>query len=426
MAKKTVTNAQKSKSKKDESPKRPSEYEQQEIFECFARKLEESLDETRPNRPLGRQGVIQAVNEECGEKWGPQFRKLDPRKFNELMEGLYREGYIQFRHRRRYDLSEKLLKREPAFSALDKIIVVGGSDKERWGQAAAEEFIKCMFEAADHKARQGSGDSLNCGLFSGNTTAQLIHSAIAINWNEHFGRKVSDLGNVRIFALNLHLTGPKHIWGNATILAAELAAKINKEAGGKQIAKPYGLWGPPLLIEKSKLAAVDNESQNAEVLQYTEPDRVQEELSVTEGQHRKITQKTDSELDIVLTGVGALPENQEDHSADSIFYRLAREFKINIEDLRSTYRTIGDIGFTAITSHGEPVALRKEEKEYIFYSAAQIEILEAMAQDPNKSVFLVARDKNKVPVIHASVAGKHKYATHLIMDEPTCSSLLYY
>jgi len=91
---------------------------------------------------------------------------------------------------------------------------------------------------------------------------------------------------------------------------------------------------------------------------------------------------------------------------------------------------VGDIGFTAITSTGDPVCLEKDGEELVFYSAARVPVLEWMAKQRGKSVILVAqsdksRKKDKVPAIYASIAGyNHQYVSHLITDEPTCHELL--
>ena len=395
--------------------------EQRQILESFARKLEESLDENKPQN-LGRRDVMEAVKNDCDFK-------LDARFFDKLMLRLYKEGYLRFGHRTLLDLAHKL-REKPGFKELDDVTVVAGSDSYRFAQAGAEEFVKCIFDTAVNKNRP-SDEWLNIGVFSGTTTGAVVHIATAMNWKESFNLNASDLGKVRVVALNIHLTGPEYIGGNASILAYELTAKINKEAGKDDVAQAYGLWGAPLLLEERELGKVDNEPQNIEVLRYTEPYRVHKKLL----ENRSITkepEETNTELDIVLTGVGELPQKGEFEG--SIFYNLATNLGVNMIELVEKERIVGDIAFTAITSTGAPIPLRKGEEDFVFYAAVRPPILESMVQKKNKSVILVAqnfekegRKKDKVPAIHASVAGQnHRYVSRLITDEQTCHHLLYY
>ena len=78
-------------------------------------------------------------------------------------------------------------------------------------------------------------------------------------------------------------------------------------------------------------------------------------------------------------------------------------------------------------SHAEDPS---REDEYMFYTAARLPIVEAVARDPRKAVLLFARNvrgRYAIPALFASIAGeRHRYASRLVTDEETAKQLLHY
>ncbi len=375
--------------------------------------------------------------------------KVDVRQFDGLLRHLYRDGYLQLAYHRLSGRADRL-KAEQVFQALDEITVVGGSDPERFAQAAAVDFIKSMVQIGQLKRGKHADLPLNVGIVSGNTTGSVVRAAMKLNWSKDLENvRADELPKIQVFALNVCLTVPDHLPGNATLLAYQLAEKIRSEGGE---ADGYGL-SAPLMVRKDDLRSVDEAPQTFDVLKFTEPYRVREKLG-SQGVSEQDISETDTELDIVLTGVGELPrqagKGSEAEEKGSIFYRLAEAHGFKMDAIIAREHIVGDIAFTAIRSDGTPVTLRKhdltdvaqqgpssaqldhdgESTEYVFYSAVQLPVLEAMAGSKDKSVILVARDapmKDKVPAIFASLGGKgHRYASRLVIDERTANGLYHY
>ena len=187
---------------------------------------------------------------------------------------------------------------------------------------------------------------------------------------------------------------------------------------------------------------LDHEPHTLKVIQHTQPFRVRDKLK-SDG--KEVLHQYDSDLDLVLTGVGELPlkTGQDSHgSRGSIFYDLAARFGVAMDEIISKERVVGDLAFTALRSDGEPCVLYKSLKrdstksgdvnpeavQCTFYSAVDLPVLERMAQDKNKTVLLVARSKPgkyKIPAITASIRGeRHSYASNLVIDEATADYLL--
>jgi DNA-binding transcriptional regulator LsrR (DeoR family) len=372
--------------------------------------------------------------------------KVDSRQFDKFLRHLYRDQYLQIRYHRLSELADKL-KEKDGFKDLQEITVVAGSDKDRFARAAAEGFIKRMVELARHKRQAGEG-YLNVGIVSGSTTGNVIGEAMKMKWSQDLqDASFRELGvTVRTFALNVCLTAPEHLPGNATILAYQLASKIKDEGG---LAEGYGL-SAPLIVKKDDLILVDEAPETFDVLRYTEPARVQRKL---DKMGKSVDAPTDTQLDIVLTGVGELPgpgQAGDQEPEGSIFYTLATGHGFDMDAIIKRERIVGDIAFTAIRSDGTSVALKKhdhggnaEEKdsqqdswdydggtEYMFYSAVQMPVLSEMAKKSDKSVIVVAKHdpkKYKVPAIFASIAGqKNRCASRLVVDEETARQLYRY
>jgi hypothetical protein len=444
-----------------------------ELLESFSRELEKALDSSRgasePLRDVGRKGIMDAVGKATGFK-------LDVRQFDSFLQHLYDGGQLRIRP---YLVAERAeaLRKKKNLGGLQGITVVAGRDRDRFAQAAAEDFIRRMFEIGNAKRTGPRAEEawLNVGIVSGNTTGLVVGAAKDLKWARDLDMIASDLPPVRVFALNVCLTGPGHLDGNATILAQQLAKKIDDEANEDGKAQAYGL-SAPLIVEERRLRDVDRAPQTREVLEFTEPCRVAG-ATPERGGSGSATGATHTELDIVLTGVGELPRRVRKEARDepspggekardrgkasgaksesqgSIFYKLAKQvgeqFDFDMDEMIETERIVGDIAFTAIRADGEPVPLRRrcrneadksnmaaessqsdEDTQYVIYSAVTLPVLAAMARDSSKSVILVARyeeGKYKVPAVFASIAGeRHRYASRLIIDEETAQRLLHY
>jgi hypothetical protein len=345
------------------------------------------------------------------------------------------------------------------FSALTGLTVVAGGAEDNFAEAAAEDLIRTLHRIGRIKQTTPRGQKpvLNVGIVSGSTTGAVIRAATdrKMHWSRNLGINPTELPDVRVFALNVCLTVPEHLAGNSTILAYQLAEKINVEGNGKIKADPYGL-SAPLLVKRDQLHEIDREPQTFDVVRYTEPYRVRETLQKL-GLESSSLLPSATELDVVLTGVGEKPpmDNasplsgvapEQPKPKGSIFYDLAKQFDFDMDAIVRRNRVVGDIAFTAISSDGQPVPLTKKRSvlddrsrsapdetpdvEYVFYSAVQLHVLEAMAGDVNKAVILVARhaeDKSKVPAIYASISGdRHRYASRLVIDEKTSEDLVHF
>jgi hypothetical protein len=421
------------------------------LLECFAQKLEEHLGKKEPPKngskrrsppPLDRRAVMKDVGDAVNitlknVKGAPEFdQKLDVRQFETFLKKIY-PNYLKFPVRLDYDAAVRVKQRMR--DTVREITVVAGTDQSKFAQAAAECFIKQLYEVGVDKPEKSkqeeTKDWLNVGIVSGSTIGSTIRAADELDWRELLGKNVEQLPKIRVLALNVCLTTHKYLSDNANILAHLLSNKINKTLGHGH-AEAYGL-SAPLLVEYSKLRETDNAPQNKDVVQWTEPNRLMPSP-------RPDLADDETKLDIVLTGVGELP-GLDPSGEGSIFYKLSDEFGFNMKEMVNVERIVGDIAFSAITSGGEWVPLRDKyrktevsemgansqaknvgSKEWMFYSAVRLRILEKMACDDKKRVILVARKapgKSKAPAIFASVARGHRYATHLIIDEDTALEL---
>jgi hypothetical protein len=406
-----------------------------EVQEAFARELVHFLEPSDDGKKaVTKEEVINRLNE---QKLVGTI--IEVRQFDNLLRSLFADQYLRIGFRRLSELCDKLREK---FRGLREVTVVAGSDKDNFAQAAAEDFILQLDRIGKIKKESRVGGSepiLNVGIVSGRTTGNVVRAAMNRSWIKELGVNASLLPRVRVFALNVCLTVPQHLQDNSTVLAYQLAGKINAECKDESRAMPYGL-SAPLLVEKDRLPEVDREPQTFEVVQYTEPHRVKKKLEQL-NKGAEPPGPTTTELDLVLTGVGEKPPVEAEGSR-SIFYSLAKEFDFPLDRIFRENRVVGDIAFTAISADGEPVPLRKGpspgnperapaqasggDVEYVFYSAVQLPVLEAMARDENKAVILVARHgekADKVPAIYASISGQHRYASILIVDEDTAKEL---
>jgi hypothetical protein len=403
-------------------------------------------------RPETREKVMERVNKALGytEKTG-----FDVRQFDNLMKALFHDGNIRIATRTLPVLSTKIRDRFKGVEAT----VCAGTSRRSFARVATVEVLRLMCSIGEYKAL--NGEPLYVGLVSGSTTKTVIDELCASDdWMKDFGTDPTKFPEVIVFALNVSFTRPEYLPSHAMILAQRLADAIN-EAARKEKARAYGL-NAELIVEKGRLDDVDKMPQTRDVLAFTEPYRV-----------GKSTEPNETKLDIVLTGVGQwnpemapqaaperahAPEKDEKAAADeaipvdvagsdedcivetcSIFQNLVRGFSNLNGDIFRQRHVVGDLGFTPLDADGHRVILqgrKSEGTEYLAYSAAGLDILDAMVSTENKAVVLLAQStpqKNKIPILYASLAGSRahdprlrRHVSHLIIDEHTAQELYHY
>ncbi len=423
-----------------------SRSERAALLDAFARDLEGYLG--------GRDGIGGRRRRELMAELGERVvgRSIDARQFDAFLRALFEDGVLQIQHRLLSGPAAAIRERS-GFRDLQDVTVVGGYGDLHFARAAAKELIETMFRIGAMRKKEKR--PLNIGIVSGGTIGVAIRAARDFRWDDQLGLDVLDLPQVRVFPLNVSLSSPDQLAGNATILAFELADKINAEVtarlessrggaashGDDAGAQAYGL-SAPLLVRRDRLHELDLLPQTFDVVRHTEPYRVRDRLRPARG--RRSVEPGDTELDIVVTGVGELPMHAarekgptvDEKRGGSTFYRLAREFEFPMDEWIRSERIVGDIAYIGIRADGTPVPLRKpgdddgSEVEYLFYTAAELPVLERMAADPEKAVILMARHlpgKYAIPALFASIAGeRHRYASHLVTDEETAKQLLHY
>ncbi len=307
--------------------------------------------------------------------------------------------------------------------------VVSSSSIDRFAEVAAERLVHELGRISRQKAKLPEQDRILClGLVSGTNAQATIEFACNTeqSWQTCFGENPKNFVPIKIFPLNVSFADPKHLSGNATILAHKLAEKINREAGGEK-AEAYGL-NAPLMVRKSALPEVDAQLPTKAVLSFTEPCRLMS------GENREKASEA-TRLDVVLTGVGERPPKPGDEEKGSIFYKLALESNPRIAHDLKEQQVVGDLAFIPLRANGQQGELKDADgQEIMFYGAIELPIFEAMARNDEKAVILVARSTNvqdKVPVIFASIGGGSfaggkgcRYISHLVTDERTARGLL--
>jgi hypothetical protein len=375
--------------------------------EVFARRLQGFLKEERSRDELMQEFA------------------LDPRNFDRALRMLYESSYVKITPRRLHGLADELrTKFHVPFT------VVAGANREGFYNVGAEILIQRMWAIGRSKTPR----PVNLGVVSGRTVGGTTTAAVNLNWDQ-WALDLQHFPGARVYPLNVTLTTPDFLDGNAILLAYQLAKKI-RETTTKE-ALSYGLSAQPV-VEREKLAAIDSQPQVLDVLMHTEPKRVEaklkelknsgsEKLKDLEFDVDKIDETT-TELDIVLTGIGGkLPSEEGADKSGSIFYSLSREFNISMKNLIERERAVGDLAFAPITADGTPVYLTKREspEQYVFYSAVQLPVLQAMAKNPQKAVILVARHsstkEDKVPAIYAALTAG--YASEIVCDEEIAERL---
>jgi len=187
--------------------------DQRVLLEVFAREFQVFLRGTEHDS-LSKSEIIERVGKAVG-------KKIDVRQFDSFLRYLFQDGYLCLKYHLLPERANDICS-EQKLDFLEKITVVAGADKHRFARAAAEDFIKRIFEIAKikRKAKRSSGENtLNVGIISGNTTGEVIRAVMDINWKKDLDLAAADLPVVQVFALNVCLTVPRHLSGNATILS---------------------------------------------------------------------------------------------------------------------------------------------------------------------------------------------------------------
>jgi hypothetical protein len=396
--------------------------EQTRIDEEFVAQLEEFLKQSGEDddEQTSKSALLQIVGKKTIK------RPLDRRQFDVLLRALYRKKYLRIAPRKRLRLSGTI---RDNFDLHHGVWVVAGNSQRRFAQAGAEVLVSHLQRISSEILARNEERMINLGIVSGGTVGAVIRAASELDWEEDLGidpKQFFKSGGVRVFALNVCLTVKDHLSGNANVLVHQFYEKLKSM---NIPAEPFGL-SAPLLVKMSDLKKVDNAPQTREVIEYTEPSRLQPDSDPSE---------LGTKLDIVLTSVGEkIPPqapNEKELPRGSIFYSLAKKFGFEIEAIQEKYRVVGDFAFNAISAEGEPIPLEKEDGEgkkesYCFFSAVSLPVLREMARDPRKVVILLARHdlgKDKVPAIFASIReSNHRYASGMILDEVTARNLIHH
>jgi len=400
-------------------------------LDCFITKLRDSLKRGEaPNRT--------AIMEEVGHEINSD---LDPRQWDNFFLAAYQQSLVQIRSRTVSE-HEEAIKRE---FKLPAVHVVAGSSPKSFYETAARVFVQEIARVSHelksvHEIRTVGGgavsdqpthDYLCIGIVSGSTTGGTLDVVCqSTDWGRDFG---FDPGNCplhfKIFALNSCPTTPVDLDGNATILAWRLAHCLRSQ--GAQ-AEPHGLLISGI-FPKRELGNIDQKMRD--VLRYTEPARVEPPSGISGnpplGSSPPASQET--RLHIILTGAGGFTP---DGVRPSIFCRLAAEEGIDLKELHEKKRFVGDLAYSPLSSTGEEIVLTKKigqhEEECVFYSAASLQVFQAVAADARRSVILVARHeqgKEKARIVHAALwpsRADKEFISCLVVDENTAKSLLWY
>lgn len=335
---------------------------------------------------------------------------FDVRQFDNFLTALARMGQVKVFPRTLREIAEELERIHRV-----KVTVVAGRIPEHFDEISARVFIE-QLDSIGSNRRESGAEYVNVGIVSGSTTRQAIEQICreTTEWKRDFGVTPKNWPSVRFFALNTCAATPADISGNANILCYRLAEKT-RSFGGR--AEAYGL-NAQVVLEHDRLTEIDHGPQTKDVLFFTEPCRLDPEVT------------TESSLDLILTGAGEL-EKSGGAEHRSLFRQLAEESGLDIQRFIQGKNLIGDLAYTPIDTFGEEVALFRdgqqstdgtiEQKRIVFYSAARLSVFKSVARDRNKAVILVARSDqtNKSRIVRAS----RDYISHLVVDEKTAGNL---
>lgn len=295
--------------------------------------------------------------------------------------------------------------------------VLNVEDDDLFFQGAAEVFFEELRDLLDYHPRT---QPLHLGIVSGRTTGGMIEAICGLEWKQYV-RRDSIPQKVNIYALNVsQTTGYSELRGNANVLTFLLARSFQKECP-KSSVEAFGL-STELLQTISEAYKSDSRPQTRALIEHTDPARLRKSLeSLGQGKETLTKLSQESELDMVITGVGSIK--------DSLFKTYCEQNGFDMEHLETQERIVGDIAYSPVTRIGEPRVLTKDEEQYVFYNAVSLDVLRQMSNAPrHKKVILVARntpESNKVDPIYAAIGHRHhQYCNVLLSDHSTAKSIL--
>jgi len=405
--------AQKGKSSK---PKRPKKEGQKTLAQLSEAEKSKALDEFAAGfaamlEPNSNTQTRELVLKRVGDEMHCTF---DVRQFDNFLVALGKEGMLKVYPRIDSNLQNKIKEKHK----INNVTVVAGSAPSSFEEVSARVFM----EKLNQIGRKKGGDHakhLCVGIVSGSTIKATIEQIChdSDDWLKRFGATPKDWPQLKIFALNTSPATPKDIGGNANILCYRLAQKAMQQ--GAVNAEAYGL-NAEVIVEKSRLQKIDNMPQTRDVLEITEPHRLYPDKRPGE-----------SDLDVILTGAGALDPEYE---KNSIFYRLAVQENLDIAALIEG-GLIGDLAYTGLNLQSNKVPLIKKTQagskgadgeEIVFYSAASLEVFKEIATKGgnNKAVILVARSDDQTDKAGIVLASR-KYVTDIVICERTAGNMAF-
>jgi hypothetical protein len=232
-------------------------------------------------------------------------------------------------------------------------------------------------------------------------------------------------------------------------------------------------YGLAASLFQSQQEVWKSDVDNKQILRHTDPERLRASLQqLKEPLPSDLPKAKESELDIILTGVGGID--------DSLFRDYCEKNELDIGRLTSELQLVGDIGYHPVTALGSRVTLSSDYKkkkaranalgatgdtktgrdgnvsnsvtgcesadrvgkytEYEFYSVVSLDVFERMSSNSEeKRVIVIARNRvgrenTKTEIIHAAIKkdskkgsvskGKTRYCNVLITDSYTAQHVL--
>jgi DNA-binding transcriptional regulator LsrR (DeoR family) len=335
--------------------------------------------------------------------------KMGQGKVRSLLRKAYREGAIIVRTAENKKLRGQLGQAwgGPTYHVLN------AEDAAAFFRGAADVFFQELNQLI---RKRPQGRPLHIGIVSGQTTGGMVEVLYHASWKNRFqsDRLPKD---INVYALNASQTNSyEELQGNANVLALELTRKLRKVLGESHSVKVLGL-STNVLQARDEARLTDIHPHTQKVLMHTDPVRLRASLEADNQQIQSDIPST-TELDIVITGVGSIK--------DSLFRTYCEEYKFDLK-LALDDGIVGDIAYCPVDRYGKPRVLRKDNKEYEFYSAVSLNVLTELSKSSDKKVILLARNSaasNKVEPIHAAIGGEHQHCNVLVTDHVTAKELI--
>jgi DNA-binding transcriptional regulator LsrR (DeoR family) len=294
------------------------------------------------------------------------------------------------------------------------------AEGDHFFSSAANIFFEELNQVLKKRSQSVKNKPLRIGVVSGKTSGGMIEAICNIksSWSKYLRLDLLPT-EIFIYALNVSQTdGYDQLKGNANILAYQLAHRFLLEARQNKV-EAYGL-SATLLQTEEEAQRSDCKKETRVILRQTDPVRLKKSL---ESQNLEDTDLPNtSQLDFVITGVGSIDS--------SLFREYSDAYEFDIEHLKKQL-VVGDIAYCPLDRTGNlQNLLDKSKKEWEFYRAISLDVLQEISADPAKKVIVVARNsayQTKTDIIHAAIYrdGEHgPYCNVLITDEPTAKQLL--